>query len=165
VLPFKRNTFGGSLGLPIIKDHLFIFGDYQGLRESQPLNPELVTVPTALMRTGNFSELLGQGTTQAPIFCKPAVIVNGGIYDPITCAQFPGNIIPISRQNPAAVKYLNAYPLPNVPGLLNGTQNNYRTIRRDIKQFNTFDVRLDYRILASDQVFARFTYDNSVPNL
>jgi hypothetical protein len=116
------------------------------------------------MRTGNFSELLGQGTTQAPIFCKPAIIVNGGIYDPITCAQFPGNIIPISRQNPAAVKYLNAYPLPNVPGLLNGTQNNYRTIRRDIKQFNTFDVRLDYRILASDQVFARFTYDNSVFN-
>src|SRR6202035_4275539 len=52
----------------------------------------------------------------------------------------------------------------NVPGLLNGTQNNYRTIRRDIKQFNTFDVRLDYRILASDQVFARFTYDNSVFN-
>jgi hypothetical protein len=161
VLPFKRNTFGGSLGGPLLHDRLFIFGDYQGVRENQPLNPEVITVPTALMRTGNFTELLGQGTTQAPSFCTPAVVVNGGIYDPTTCAQYSGNIIPQGDLNPAAVKYLNAYPLPNLPGLVNGTQNNYRTIRKDIKQFNTFDARLDYRISGADQFFARTSYDNS----
>lgn len=164
VLPFKRNTFGGSLGGPLLKDRLFVFGDYQGVRENQPLNPEIITVPTALMRTGNFTELLGQGTTQTPSFCTPTVVVNGGIYDPTTCAQYPGNIIPTGDQNPAAVKYLNAYPLPNVLGLSNGTQNNYRTIRKDIKQFNTFDVRLDYRLSNADQFFARTSYDNSVFN-
>src|SRR5262249_47734004 len=30
---FKRNTFGGTLGAPIVKDKVFIFGDYQGTRE------------------------------------------------------------------------------------------------------------------------------------
>ena len=160
VLPFKRHTFGASLGLPIIKDKLFLFGDYQGLREAQPLNSEVITVPTARMRTGDFSELLGQTVTQAPQFCTPATVVVGGIYDPLTCAQFSGNIIPAGRQNAAAVKYLNAYPLPNIPGTNNGTENNYRTIRKDIRHFNTFDARLDYR-MAKDQIFARFVYDNS----
>ncbi|CAN5605628.1 hypothetical protein BH10ACI4_BH10ACI4_34810 [soil metagenome] len=170
VLPFKRNQFGGALGIPIIKDKLFLFGDYQGLRESQPLNPELITVPTVLMRQGNFTELYNQGVTQAPQFCTPAAGAatgapagtrNGFIYDPLTCAPFAGNIIPAGRRNAAAVNYLNAYPLPNVPGIANGTENNYRTIRKDIRHYNTFDVRTDYSITAHDQFFARFAYDNS----
>jgi outer membrane receptor protein involved in Fe transport len=32
--PFRRNQFGGSLGGPIRKDSTFIFGDYEGLRQS-----------------------------------------------------------------------------------------------------------------------------------
>jgi Carboxypeptidase regulatory-like domain len=164
-LPFKRNTFGGTLGGPIIKDKLFFFADYSGLRESTPLNPQIVTVPTALMRKGNFSELLGTGATQAPTVCGiPGVKtapVNGGIYDPTTCQQFAGNIIPAGRLNTAGMNYLDAYPLPNIPGTLNGTQNNYRTIRRDTRKTNTIDGRLDYNIGAKDRLFARFSYDNS----
>src|SRR6201999_196044 len=57
--PFKRNQFGGTLGGAIIKNKLFFFVDYQGFRSSQPQNPQFTTVPTALMRQGNFSELLG----------------------------------------------------------------------------------------------------------
>jgi hypothetical protein len=164
-LPFKRNTFGGTLGGPIIKDKLFLFGDYSGLRESQPLNPQILTVPTALMRKGDFSELLGQGSTQVPTVCGikgvTAVAVNGGIYDPTTCQQFSGNIIPSSRLNAAGVTYLNAYPLPNIPGTLGGTQNNYRTIRENNTHYNTLDGRADYNISPSDRLFARFSYDNS----
>jgi len=159
--PFKRNEFGGAIGGPVIHNHLFLFGDYQGFREDTPLNAQLLTVPTALMRSGNFSELLGQGTTNTPTMCTPTTVVNGAIYDPITCAPFAGNIIPAGRQNPAAVNYFNAYPLPNVPGTFNGTQNNYRTIRRQITHYDTFDVRLDWIVSPRDTVFARFAYDQS----
>jgi len=162
--PFKRNEFGGSIGGPVIRDKLFLFGDYQGYREDTPLNAQLLTVPTALMRTGNFSELLGQGSTNAPTGCKAATVVNGAIYDPLTCAPFAGNVIPTNRLNSAAVNYLNAYPLPNVIGTVNGTQNNYRTIRRQITHYDTFDVRADWNASKHDTAFARFAYDQSAFN-
>ncbi len=166
-LPFKRNTFGGSLGGPLWKDHAFLFGDYQGLRESQPLNAELVTVPTAQMRTGDFSQLLGTaGITTQPstTFCPnltAANYVSGAVYDPLTCAPFAGNLIPAGRLNPAALNYLNAYPMPNIPGTINGTENNYQTVRTNIQHANTFDIRADLTLAQADRAFARFVYDNS----
>jgi len=159
--PFKRNEFGGAIGGPIIHNKLFLFGDYQGFREDTPLNAQLLTIPTVLMRSGNYSELLGQGSTNAPTMCTPTTVVNGAIYDPLTCAPFAGNIIPAARLNPASVNYFNAYPLPNVVGTVNGTQNNYRTIRRQITHYDTFDVRLDWVPTARDSFFARFAYDQS----
>ena len=182
VLPFKRNTFGGSLGLPLIKDKLFLFGDYQGVRENTPLNPEIINVPTAQERMEDFSQLLGQSTTALPslaITGCPAFTLNSGrvvtstaqlnsvlsdsgaIFDPTTCHQFAGNVIPTGRANPAGLKYLQAYDLPNVAGTNNGTLNNFRAQRTDIRHFNTFDTRVDYNASSKDRLFARFTYDNS----
>jgi hypothetical protein len=172
-LSFKRNTFGGSLGGPVWKDHVFLFGDYQGVRETQPLNAETDTVPTVLERQGDFSELLGTaGITSAPAyeFCpqlypngpnNPAVFTSGVVYDPVSCAPFPNNTVPLARQNAAAIKYFAAYPLPNTAGSVNGTENNYTTSRINTTKDNTFDVRADATLSQSDRGFARFTYDNS----
>lgn len=43
---FKRNQFGATAGGPIRKDHTFIFGNYEGLRQSLGLS-EPAIVPTA----------------------------------------------------------------------------------------------------------------------
>ncbi|MDE1156066.1 MAG: TonB-dependent receptor [Acidobacteriaceae bacterium] len=201
---FKRNTFGGSLGMPLIKDKLFLFGDYQGLRENQPLNAEIINVPTAQMRTGDFSQLLGQNITYLPTQggCSTvttaagrtfyttgyvdrntglpvaqtspnAQVANdyfqaqstGAIFDPTTCSQWnyngQANVIDPGRINSAGKNYLNAYDATNLTGTNNGTQNNRRVIRQDIRQFNTFDARLDFQPTTQDRAFARFTYDNS----
>jgi hypothetical protein len=52
--PFKRNQFGASAGGPIWKDRTFVFGDYEGLRQSLGLTT-VDTVPSPAARAGNLS--------------------------------------------------------------------------------------------------------------
>ena len=173
---FIRNQFGGSAGLPILHNKLFIFGDYQGLREKTGIAPSFQTVPTAQMRTGDFSQFLSPGNqslTAVPQCAIPAgqsaPASTGQIYDPISCKPFAGNIIPAGRLNTAAVNYFNAFPLPTNPNLV---QNNYEAIQQQITGFNDFDVRIDFTPTSKDQFFVRYSYgqDNFVktslfPNL
>ena len=56
----KRNQFGGTVGGPILKDKLFIFGDYEGTRQVRGVS-QRQDVPSELERTGDFSDL---GSTQ-----------------------------------------------------------------------------------------------------
>ena len=165
---FHRVQFGGTLGGPIWKNKLFMFGDYQGLRLKQPNGSSFQTVPTALERTGDFSELLTSGstiTTTVPYSLATGCKVTtpgpkGTIYDPVSCKPFAGNIIPISRQNKAAINYLNAFPLPNF-GADQGNltlKNNYFTNPSQVQRMDDFDVRMDWTATSRDNVFIRYSY-------
>ncbi|HEX4155406.1 MAG TPA: carboxypeptidase regulatory-like domain-containing protein [Acidobacteriaceae bacterium] len=195
--PFQRKQFGFAAGGPILHDKLFLFGDYQALRQKQPQDAGFQTVPTALMRQGNFSELLGLGTTTLPdptlTGCRSVTMANGdvystvngsgglsaqqvynasadngGIFDPVTCTQFSSggvpNVIPADRGNSAALNYFNAYDSPTQPGVI----NNYYVARRNITNYNDFDVRLDYHPSSKDQLFVRYSYgqdNNTITSL
>ncbi len=165
---YSRNQWGGDVGFPIVKNKLFMFGDYQAWRESEPVGSTFQTVPTALMRQGNLSEVLNPALTGGQFInhsnlCQPGnAAPDGVIYDPITCQPFAGNIIPLSRLNPAAVNYLNAFPLPTPSLATNSILDNYETFQTDIINYNDFDVRMDWNASAKDLFFARFSYDNSV---
>ncbi|QEE27463.1 TonB-dependent receptor [Terriglobus albidus] len=154
---FQRKQLGFAAGGPIWKDKIFLFGDYQALRLRQPQDTGYHTVPTARIRTGDFGELLGQDVTTVPdatLTGCTAVKVIGAIYDPTTCLPFTNNVIPTSRQTKAAINYFNAYPLPSRGGLI----NNYYVVRNQIRNFNDFDGRIDFRISQKDSVFARYSY-------
>ncbi|MFB3905522.1 MAG: TonB-dependent receptor domain-containing protein [Acidobacteriota bacterium] len=134
-----RNQFGGSFGGPIIKDKFFFFGDYQGLR-SKVGGSRLLTVPTALARTGDLSEY------GVNIF-DPA----GGV--PANRTQFAGNIIPQARLSPQALAILQLIPQPTRPGI----RDNF--VASGIEKFdnNTFDVRLDGRMSENFNLFGRYS--------
>jgi len=146
-LPFRRNQFGGTLGGPIIKNKLFAFGDYAGLRETAPRSVEFASVPTADFRKGDLSELLDPSKSGLPAPIQ--------ITDPITGLPFLNNVIPTGRLNPVALKYLNAYPNPNYG---NGrVQQNYLAQRVQRQNYNDFDLRTDWNIRAQDTFFARYS--------
>ncbi len=183
---YHRNQFGATIGGPILKDRLFLFFDYQGLRENIPNGLAINTVPTTKMRNGDFSELLGNGQTIVPYNnlgsfdptgCTTfttvhgvkvsstaqldASVDNGAIFDPLTCAQFgtvaAPNIIPTNRLNKVAQNYLNAFPLPNRPAL-NGTLNNYQNQQFLQNKYNDFDARIDAKLAKNDNFFVRYSY-------
>ena len=62
--PFKRNQFGGSAGTPLQKERTFLFGDYEGLRQSLGVTT-VDTVPSAAARSGQLST--------GPVAVNPAV--------------------------------------------------------------------------------------------
>ena len=169
---FNRNQFGGSVGAPLIKNKIFLFGDYQGTRARNPFSSHYDTVPTALMRQGNFTELLnpaltgGSFITSFPLYVPNQAAMNqnlpafskGQIYDPLTQQPFPGNIIPAGRLNPVALNYFNAFPLPT---RTDRVLNNYATNNYGLLAYNTFDARLDWNPGSTNLFFLRFSYDNS----
>ena len=57
----RYNQFGGTLGGPIKRDKLFLFGDYQGTRYDQPSSVARFTVITAAERQGNFDSVCTAG--------------------------------------------------------------------------------------------------------
>src|SRR5580704_5760416 len=163
---FARNQFGGTVGGPVIKNKLFFFVDYQGLRLNQPQGSSVGTVPTDLMRTGDFSELLcgSEAATTCP--ASTGLIIPVHITDPITGLQFEGsgaqpNVIPAGRINSVGDAYLKAFPEPNCP--LSDSRcgtiiNNYVNSSNLVEDWNDFDVRADYNLSAKDQVFARYSW-------
>jgi len=51
--PYKRNQFGAAAGGPIRRDRTFIFGDYEGIRQSQGIVGSAAVVPSDAARAGN----------------------------------------------------------------------------------------------------------------
>src|SRR5439155_10677479 len=140
----KRNHFGGSLGGPIQKDKVFIFGDYQGLR-SIVGGSRLLTVPTAAARNGDLS----------------AYGVN--IFDPRSGAtpaqraQFANNVIQPQQLSPQAQAILKLIPLPNRPGTQNGTRDNFSASGSEPFDNDTGDIRINGRVSNQLNLFGRYS--------
>jgi hypothetical protein len=131
----KRNQFGGSVGAPIRKNKLFVFGNYQGTRVRNVPTGQVQFVPTQAQRSGDFS-----GSKQ--------------LVDPVSGVPFPNNQIPASLLSPVSQYFLKQIPLPNGPG----GQLTFpgAPIRQTEDQFMT---KADY-LLNKQQISGHYFYTN-----
>jgi len=163
--PFKRNQFGASAGAPIIKDKLFVFADYEGLRQSKG-------IPSV---SGVFSNDARLGDIQNPAYLGPSA----GSY------QLPGSLgFPAGTPCVAASGNAGTYlsPLSNLcvdnysKALLGlfPTSSNVKASNPDISTFVFAGVqsvpedfgtlRMDYKIGNNDSIFGTFLKDEAVYN-
>jgi hypothetical protein len=181
--PFVQNQFGATAGGPIIKNKLFIFGDYQGTRiaDSGGSVTNLgysgyTTVPTAAMKGGNFASLLGASYTGTDVNNNPINVTKGMIYDPASTTYqttngfqipvgrtpFPGNIIPLARMDPAWAKIMQLYPNPNQPVINGNAPTNdyfYNTTGKLVTDQG--DARVDYHLSDKDSLFGSLSWSNT----
>ena len=109
--PRERQQFGVQVDGPVVipglydgRNKTFFMGAYEGIR-LEGISSPIVSVPTALMRQGNFSE-----------------VTNLAIRNPFTGQPFPGNIIPPAMLSPVSLDLLNYFPATNRPGIADNLQ-------------------------------------------
>lgn len=134
---FIRNQFGGAFGGPILKDKLFFFMDYEGLRQITKAFTA-VTLPTATQRGGTFVDSKGN-----PI----------SLQNPITGTKYANGVIPQSDMTPFARAVLAALPANNA----SGSSNNYFGFPRGEIQDDKADGRIDAFINPRLVLFGRYS--------
>ncbi|HEV2575703.1 MAG TPA: carboxypeptidase-like regulatory domain-containing protein [Acidobacteriaceae bacterium] len=176
---FNLNQFGGSIGGPIQHNKTFFFVDAE-----QKYQREGITftglVPSLAMRGGDFSadpfgnQLSGIGASFVPVIANPNMVgaanpyfqCNASTGNPLpanadgsqptgaNCNKIPSNLI-----NSVGQAMINIYPAPNA----NNATAGYNYVNEPVRSLNEtkFDVRLDETLTTSDNLFARFSYDQA----
>lgn len=145
---YRRNLYGGTLGGPVLRDKLFFFADYQGIKQRVGVT-RISTVPTSAERRGVFTGV-------------------ARIYDPNTTHTVNGRIVRTEFPNdainrpldPTALALLARFPTPTSAG----AANNYSRTANDDDHQNQFDFRVDGARRLRDRAFARYSYYAEVEN-
>ena len=177
----KQNDYGGSVGGPLSIPHVYnghdkLFGFFSWEQFQQKLGAtQTSSVPTALQRTGNFTDLFNPaappaitpGTTPPVNPCDGTIVYPGEIFDPATqrvvngtpCrTAFPGNVIPADRFSTVAQNVLAYIPAPSTTALY----NNYFFQSTIPLKNTTYTVRVDVDPTPRNKFFISYsTRDNN----
>lgn len=177
----RQNQYGAYISGPVWipkvyngRNKLFFLYAFEGFKDTVPA-PGYTTVPTDAERKGDFSALLGAGTTVNGTRCtvggKPVTSSYNSyqLFDPwsaqpdtpcgtgavirqplITNGQ--ANVIPQSRISPIALAYMKYFPEPNQKGNVDGSLNYFYNVP-NIDNYNSNSGRLDYSFNDSNKIF------------
>src|SRR5438094_4764486 len=151
----NQNQFGGTFGGPIKKDKLFFFVDYERTTQRGKAGPDIRTLPTAQMATGDFSNLPGN-----PIIYDPATgDAHGNGKQQISCNGVLNMICP-NRIDPASAALIQLLQpsiaeevAPNNLGLNNFFGSGTALFNRD-----NADVKINYVPTQKSMVFGRYSF-------
>jgi hypothetical protein len=152
--PFKWNQYGFTLGGPVVipglyngENRLFFMSNFEGFRLRNQ-QEAVFSTPSVAMRNGDFSQA---GVT---------------IVDPLTRQPFPGNQIPRNRLDPIAIKLLEWYPEPNIPGA--ALSRNHLALQHHVTDKDQFTQRIDFVEGPKSFWFGRYSWTDEyvlAPNL
>jgi hypothetical protein len=162
-----KNTFGGSLGGPIVKDRVFFFVNYEQLGEESE-RPVVRGVPS-----GSFRDGVLQYECEDPAACPGGSVagfngthtVQPGWYG-LTPAEIAAiDPLGIGPSMPGS-QYFNQFPMPNEPGLDGVNIMDYRFPSPIKNDFKTYIARLDASLNESgtQNLFVRFNAQDDVVN-
>jgi len=164
--PFHRNQFGGTAGGRILKDKLFFFGSFEGLRD-RTSEAQTATLPTLNARNGDFSEY------GIPIFMPHRsdfrvgnTLPNGCFNPDPTDVPWQGMMIPQQCWNAATSNFLSSsyVPKPNRSGLL----NNLTGVVSLPTNYDQAAGRIDYVLSPKSTLWGRYSWgreDNTINNV
>jgi hypothetical protein len=153
-----QNELSASVGGPIKYTHHkgFFFVNWDQYHGRSGVSPALFTIPTVLMRQGNFSEL-------APAYAASHGGNDKFLYNPLTdscsgstCTRqpFTGNIIPQSYISPISQYEEKFLPDPSLPG----TTNNYLAGGISGYDNHELDFKIDYDLTPAQRLSFVFTH-------
>jgi hypothetical protein len=160
-----RNTFGASVGGPIVKNRLFFFATYEGQRTHETA---IVTryVPTEDFRNGLLTYQCDNSGLNATCPASGLFTLHKTlpIWDPRDLANLDpfcsglGNCLQGPGVDPAALTVFNSYPLPNNPTVGDGYNISGFTFADPTPaKLDTYIVKLDYNLTSngSHRLFVR----------
>ena len=184
---FSQNQFGGTLGGPLHRNRTFLFGDYQGLRntQAQTLTSSVPTAQQANSGYTNFSDLITQGKGATYTDGLGRVFPVGTIFDPATTRTVvcgvpdavTGTVVACGSK--AAGTQVGYARTPFTGNMISanrlssdgvklaalyplpnkpGFTGNYVNNVQGTNNSNSYDIRADQFFTQKDSGFARFSY-------
>ncbi len=153
-----RNTYGGVFGGPVRRNKVFLFGSYEGWRQTYPSPVVGTTVPVSwrIQPDGsvNFS---GSGYTvydPATVFCAKKSSSGCSKYGR---KAFPNDTIPGARISSIGKAIMSFFPAPDVPGLT----NNYAAPGPRHFFYNQYLGRMDETLSENTRLYEVFGLQNA----